>query len=255
MALNVRSYATIMSLNRDTYLREVARLILALNELDKRTLYDSSIYHRLIGSVVESIKCFLAGIANSLDESVDPEKAFKATYIDDEDLSNVIKLSHRTYLNQLHATCSRVFKEFCVNFKIEVSNSIKLGIEKKAERLKEELPTDFHIKIDDFVVKLLPKYPQFNDYLESIFKFKELSKEVKSNWRKFFNGFSLLRNKVSHESSVLTQNEIQVIRESGIGVKLSENEFLVNFRIYNELAISVLDFIDIMNDTPDHHIR
>lgn len=237
-----------MSIDRDKYFHEVINLIQKFEQLGPRTDLNSSIYHRLLGSTIESYKCFLAGIGNSLSNIVDPSKFLKAIYVDDEDLMNVIKLSHRTYFNQLHSSTASVLKEFCDNKSIDVPNNLKAEIMKNVAALKKKMPSEYHGEIDHFASKLKsPKFPQFDDYLNAVIKSKAVNKKQTSTWRKFFRGFSLLRNKVSHESTTLNVSEKQVLVDSGIGVQISENEFLVSFEVYYELTVRNLEFIDFIS--------
>ena len=236
-----------MSIDRGKYFREVVNLIQKFDQLGPRTDLKSSIYHRLLGSTLESYKCFLAGIGNSLSNIVDPNKFLKAIYVDDEDLKNVIKLSHRTYFNQLHSTVATVLKEFCENESIDVPNNIRAEIMKNVVALKKKIPSEYHKEIDNFANKLRsPKFPQFDDYLNAVLQFKEVEKKQASSWRKYFRGFSLLRNKVSHESTTLNVDEKQVLVDSGIGVQISENEFLVSFDVYYELIVRNLELLDLI---------
>jgi len=149
------------------------------------------------------------------------------------------------------------FTEIQIATEIELRKIIKenkyeiLERENKISKIVSKLKTINNSNtVIKFVKKIaednVPKHPFFGDYLNTVLKnTPNLSKVFISKSKSFFDGISIIRNKLSHSKIELTDNEKERLIKSGFGKAISQEGGLsFRFDYYSILYPQVIKFLD-----------
>lgn len=224
--------------NKEKHLERIQEALDELALLQDRTKAPNPIAHQYIGTIVDNTRGLLTAPANSLDNG-----SRKATFSDDENWVSFMQAVHRSFLSSLHTAVEISFERILEDKKRNAEN-------KQQKKYKEKLKTfkPINEKLEAFITKIIEDIPlNFRDKLNAVLELTSLNKKEKGMWRKFFIGMTIVRNKVSHSNSTLTQQEQEDLKQGGLKALVSNNgDLQVNPRMYKQFAEFSLNFFDLV---------
>ncbi len=225
-------------INKDTHLKRILEALDELVLLQDRTKAPNPIAHQYIGTIVDNTIGLLTAPANSLVKG-----SRNVTFSDDKNWVSLMQAVHRSFLSSLHTAVEISFERILEDQKIKAEN-------KQQKKYKEKLKTfkSINEKLEAFITKIIEGIPlNFRDKLDAVLELTSLNKKEKGTWRKFFIGMTILRNKVSHSNSTLTQQEQEDLKQGGLKALVLKNGNLqVNPRMYKQFAEFSLNFFDLV---------
>lgn len=225
-------------INKDAHLKEIQESIEELILLQNRTKASNPIAHRYIGTVVHNTIGLLTAPANSLDKG-----SRNITFSEDENWLSLMKAVHRSYFSSLHTAVEMGFERILKDQKTKAENKQQKKYKRKLETYE---PIDENLEA--FIIKIIEGIPlNFRDKLDAVLELTSLPQRVKSTWRKFFIGMTVVRNQVSHSNLTLTQQEQKDLIQGGLKALVAKNgDLKVNPKMYKEFAEFSLHFFDLV---------
>jgi hypothetical protein len=154
---------------------------------------------------------------------------------------------NRAFFSDLHIGVEEGLKEVISNqgfivivSKHELAKSILQNIEKKLEDttlISGEL---------NKILRLGGKFATFNDYLNTVLNnIKSLDKNYQSNARAYFDALSIIRNKISHSDTALSESEKKKLKRGKFNNAISTDGSLqMTFEGYKFLLTDIVRFFD-----------
>ena len=163
---------------------------------------------------------------------------------------NLQATMHITFFSDLH-----IGTEECL---IAILRKQKIEPELNRRKQVESIIQALIIKVGDAasierevsdIRNLVSKNPTFNDHLNTVLEnCNGLSDTYKRDSRKYFNALNVIRNKVSHPQTALTDSEKNTLREgafsNAIGV---DGKLQMTFERYFTVLMNVVRFLDIIS--------
>ncbi len=154
---------------------------------------------------------------------------------------------HKSFFSDLHINAEDGLKEIIKsnNFVVKISN--KKHVESIVEKIEHKISNSSKIKVElKEIIGLSTNIPSFNDHLHTVLKnIPGLSKEYIAGCRAYFDGISIIRNKVSHPKTPFTQLEKAKLTKAKLGRVIStKGTFQMTFEGYKLLIQDILRFFD-----------
>lgn len=225
-------------INKETHLKRIQEAINELLELHQRTKAPNMVANQYIGTIADNTVSLLTASANSLDNG-----KRTVTFSDENNWVSLMQAVHRSFLSSLHTAIEVSLEKILECQKQQVENKQQISLKKKLETFKP-LPTE----LEEFIIGIINGIPlNFQDKLNSVLEQTSLTNKHKTIWRKFFNGMTIVRNKVSHSNPTLTQTEQDILIQGGLKVLISKKgDIQVNPRMYKQFAEFTLNFFDLV---------
>ena len=225
----------------DRHLARIDESIRELSDLEVRTSSPAHVSHQYIGTVVDNTIALLTAPANSLDGG-----HRLVTISDPKNWVSIMQAVHRSFFSSVHLATERALAELCEGRLVTVQSGLALKLDKEISSLLEMIDDDATIQQVRRLKKSLPRFrSSFDDYLNAVLEWSDLSRERKRSWRKYFGALSIVRNRISHSDPTLSTKEAQSLRDGGCGVMVSnDGSLVVNPRMYKQVASHILDFLD-----------
>jgi hypothetical protein len=218
--------------------------IAELFDLESRTAEPAPLPHQFIGTVVDNTLTLLTAPANSLDN------AGRVVSISDTvNWLSVMQAVHRSFYSSILLAVERGLKSICDQHNVEIDCKRKLTFENLLNIVETETTHSPETTKALKELRNLTKSnrPEFSDYLNTALNTTALNKKTKTEWRNFFAGLSIVRNKVSHSDPTLSEIEQSNLRKWGFSPLVSDDGILkINPRHYTQTVNSILDFFDIL---------
>ena len=202
--------------------------------------------HQFLGTIVDNTVVLLTAPGNSLDNGT---RSFKFSHT--RNWLSLMQAVHRSFFSSLHTATEAALTEICTSKGIAVTNRIQIQIDRAFERVEAEiaqLPSALGALKKLRAVVRTGK-PGFDDYLESALSAGQLPKEAKQRWRNYFKAISIVRNKVSHSNTTLSEGECERLRQGGLNAMISATGVLVMIpHMYEQIIRVTLEFFDALHE-------
>jgi len=119
-----------------------------------------------------------------------------------------------------------------------VKSTLRARAEKIVERLKDRI-SEAEAKE---IVGLTGTAAQFHDYLDAVLPTSRLNERTAATWRRYFRALSIIRNKVSHSDSTLSDREVTALDEGGFAAAVTDGGLRVNPRMYRQILDHIRAF-------------
>lgn len=228
------------------YFNDLKNVILKLGSLKTRTEISRPIQHQYVGTAINSIILIFCSALDSLNIEHNNDKKRTVKVSDFQTWKAVVQVFQRMAFSILHCCMEQgiddLFKE----------NSFKP--KSSAGRNYLEMLDKINVQQDEISEKELEKLkkqlnkisPSFDDRINGVFDLTGIRQ--KKEWRIFFKGFSILRNKSSHSNVLLTSSEQETLKSMKLGSELlsiyENGNFIIKTSIHVYLAKKILDFWD-----------
>ncbi len=236
---------TIKKLNSAAHLIRIQETTTQLVLLSAKTAHPAPITHQLIGTVLDNTVGLLTAPANSLDNG-------KRTiiYTEDHQWISLMQSVHRSFFSSIHLATESALRHICETNNLNVLSQQYQAMSQAIDLIQAAVENKDSLKKAFKVIKdASPKHPNFRDYLEAALSLKEYNTQFKKTWRKFFDALSIIRNKASHSDTFINENERKRLIEANFGTVISTEGILqFNTRIYEEVTLYTLQFLDLLTD-------
>jgi hypothetical protein len=211
-----------------------------LHALGQRARAAGTEAHGQVAFILNGIISFLAAQANVLDTS---GKTRLAIPNDVDTWQSVNVVINRAFLGLLHTAVEGGLIDICRRLNI-VASSRRAQAIALADRLRRKLKDPGLVASElRKLEKMGSVHPEFHDYLEGALK-KTISSDRQKTWRRFFDALSVVRNKVSHSETALTEADIERLNRGGLAAMIIDGELKIAPQSYEQLVRFVLDFFD-----------
>ncbi len=166
---------------------------------------------------------------------------------DDKFYNNRQATMHRVFFGDLHVAVEEGLRKIITEQKLTIITSKVLMANNIVNKISSKLSDMTAIKHElTEIKKLASNHPTFNDYLNTVLNhIKRLSNKYKKASRVYFDGLSIIRNKVSHSDMSLTDIEKQKLKNAKLGNAISKDGLLqMTFEGYKFLVGDVIRFFD-----------
>ena len=203
--------------------------------------------HQYVGTMVDNTIALLCAPLNALTGG-----ALRSEF---EQLGNWISLMqavHRSFFASIMMAVEKGCGDVCAEANVAVVARPTDRIRKLIDQIEKAAPDN------DVVARAVPKLrdavarqPAFTDYLETAMSVKNLNERERRTWRGFFRALSIVRNKLSHSDTTLSDNERTAMREGGCGALIGEEgQLVLNPRMFCQVAMFALQFFDLLTAPP-----
>lgn len=223
--------------NIQSHINNINESIQELRQFHERTVSPSPIPHQYVGTIIDSTIGLLCSAGNSLDNG-----NRNITFSDPaRNWVSLMGIIHRIFFSMLHISFELGITKVCERLKLEtISSESKTFLD-----ILNKINTEDTIELEKLKKHFKKKKPSFQDRLNTILNRSKLAKDRKNTWRNFFKAITILRNKVSHSDTSLSQEERDLLKNGGLGVVVSAaGELQLNARLYAQAGKYVLDFWD-----------
>ncbi|OYT78223.1 hypothetical protein [Pseudomonas sp. PGPPP2] len=238
-----------MSINShipEKHIHGIDTSIAELDVLQSRTVAPAPMPHQFVGTVLDNTAVLLTAPANSLDLG-----GRFATFEHMKNWISVMQAVHRSFYSSILISVEAGLEFICNEHKLAINSHRKFQTDALLDAIQvciessPNIDANAHAALKKLRKQNLPRRPEFSDYLETALKASKLDKNKKTQWRKFFQALSIVRNKVSHSDPSLNETEKTSLRGGGFEDLISEDGSLVtNSLHYSPIATSTLNFFD-----------
>lgn len=217
------------------HIKSIEKSIVSLKNLHDNVL-KNKINDDFILSATSSILALLCSSANSLDNGK------RCTNYDNfQDWKNLMVVIHRSFFSIIHITTELEIDKIIETHGIIVTPSVFKKILSKINKLEQNNQTVMQLK------KELEKksHISFQDKIDSILRHYKFNKSKKSEWKYFFNGLTILRNKCSHSNSKINTYEQNILNNSCLKKLIRKDSITMNTGYYTEIINKLYDFLEI----------
>ncbi len=229
-------------IQKDTWIKKLQQELVELQQFQNILPNKKPIY-KFLYPTVENAMYNMANILGYL-EGVNPHLIkFDEGYFRNRHIA-----MHKTFFNDLHTGTEEglraIIKEQGFVIKISRSELAEGIVDSIKAKIKDTVVIDNQFKK---IISLGGRYATFNDYLNVVLNnIKGLDETYKSDCRKFFDGFNIIRNKVSHSEMQLSDSESKKMRDAKLGNALTPDgrNIQMTFEGYKLLVGDIVSFFD-----------
>jgi hypothetical protein len=191
-----------------------------------------------IGSVVAGTLALMMAAFNSV--SRQPPVAFTSAddTEGDKNVLNLIAITHRNFISSLHSVFDLALQNFCKENNVIVHSSYDLRIDKILKNLESKL-SEAELKQ---IERLKNGRHSAKDTVNAATQ--HLRPERRQVWRRYCEGFDIIRNKASHADPTLSERDIEILLERGFGPVIIDGSLSFNFRSYPMFIWNFCQIID-----------
>jgi hypothetical protein len=240
--------------DRQKYFESAQQAWAQLGELEDRTVVPAPIPHRYVGSAARAVRAMLLGPCHIAQQFAEAERSADPELIaaNDTHLAQVMLVIDRAFFQMIHTAVQMGLETVCETEGWSVQNSQARQLNGIIARLREK---DQKGRFGDELKQLTrmrPKFPRFDDYLETVLKRKEMPEQFTGMARRYFIALSILRNKCSHTDVRLTDAERKRLRDGGFGAVISDDgELIAGPKLFPQVVDHVLHFFDAVCQSPN----
>lgn len=154
---------------------------------------------------------------------------------------------HRSFFSDLHIGVEEGLKEIIETKKFKIVLNRRERILGIVNRITQKVPNVSVISKElKEIMELGGDYPTFNDFLNGVLNnIGALSESYKKECRIYFDGISIIRNKVSHSEFKLSEQEKVKLKRAKLGkVIASDGNLQMTFEGYKLLINDAVRFFD-----------
>lgn len=154
---------------------------------------------------------------------------------------------HRGFFSDLHIDIEAGLNQIIIDNNFTICISKRDSVEKIIKNITEKVKDieDLSTEIGN-IKRLAGNHPSFNDYLNTVLNsIQKIDKAYKVECRSYFDGLSILRNKVSHSEMLLSEQEKEKLIKAKLGKSIgSDGKLQMTFEGYQYLIIDIIHFFD-----------
>ena len=188
---------------------------------------------QFLGTIVDNTIAFLTAPANAIDGG-----GRQIRFDQKRNWLSLMQAVHRSFFSSIHTATEVGLAQICRLHQIEVTASSRLKAENIIQRLRERISE----RDAKDIMSLAGKSPQFADYLNAALRQASFEESDAVVWRKYFRALSIVRNKVSHSDTTLSEPEVSDLQAGGFSVVVVNGQLVVNPRMYRQVVEHIMRF-------------
>ena len=216
-----------------------------LTDLEARTAHTAPVPYRYVGQIIRNTKVLLTAPANTFSNK--PKFNLGGN---DKSRTLLIGSIHRSFFADIHGNSEEGLSTICNDRGITVESNQKKQIEDLLQKI--ELETGHNLRVKRHTSRLRKKMrsirPNLMDYVNTLLKQSDLTKEKQKTWKDFFEAITILRNKCSHSIFNIEESERKKLIAGGFQQSVNiPGEIIVGPRMYSQVANNILNFFDLFS--------
>ena len=178
---------------------------------------------------------------------IDGKNVYYISSFHEEFFISQLRATYRYFLFTIQIAIQAGLNDLINERKIPIVNNRANKINELIKSLRKSCGKDISKKQDHDLESLVPRFYQFNDYLDSVLNNLSLPTGFPKQSRNFLTALSLARNKSSHfnDEEVLTKSEIEILSKGKLGKLIGKDNMLVMDIQY--LAPILRDVVKVFN--------
>ena len=228
--------------NRAEWAKKLKEEIIELQKIQKILLRKTPTYPFLY-PVVENAIYAMTNLLTYVEDKNPFFKIFAEDYFANRNIT-----MHKTFFNDLHIGTEDGLRQIIQknNFPMTITREEKAKslVERISNKIKESSKINGELKE---ILELVGTHPTFNDYLNCVLNnIPSLSTTYIKGCRIFFDGFNIIRNKVSHSDMTLSESEKEKLIKAKLTNAISPDgkSIQMTFEGYKLLISDIIRLFD-----------
>ena len=229
-------------MQKEEWIKKIKEGILELQEIQKILINKNPTYPFLYPTIENAIYA-MANLLTYIEEKNPYFTQFNEGYFMNRQIA-----MHKTFITDLHIGIEDGLRKIIKENKYSVSVTRAEQAEGIIEAIKKKIPDASKIGAElQSIRNLGGKHATFNDYLNVVLKnIISLTDTYRNSCRMYFDGISILRNKVSHSDIAFSESEVNKLKNAKLGNAVTSDGkgMVFTFEGYKFLVADIIRFFD-----------